>query len=167
MVPFDKALSDLGIAGEVVICPVPSGYPSPKLVNLVLRKRRNEAFLFEASASRKDVIDETLAHLSTQGVGRLDGVLVTHCHGDHAGSADVLAGLGRPNGERAPIYVHSASYRFLTHPEASLLSAPYGLLLTRAHWRLFEFNTLSNDKMFAQELRRQFAGYFSRTPKSA
>jgi glyoxylase-like metal-dependent hydrolase (beta-lactamase superfamily II) len=155
------------MAGEVTICPVPSGYPSPKLVNLVLRRRRNQAFLFEASASRKDVIDETRAHLSTQGVERLDGVLVTHCHGDHAGSAGVVAGLGRPNGERAPIYVHSASYRFLTHPEPAFLNETYELFLTRAHWGLLEFNTLSNDQMFDHELRRQFAGYFSRTPKSA
>src|SRR4051812_31817242 len=132
MVPFDKALSDLGIAAEVAICPVPSGYPSPKLVNLVLRKRRDRTFLFEASAARKDVIDETFGHLSTQGVERLDGVLVTHCHGDHAGSAGVIAGHGRPSGERAPIYVHSASYRFLTHPEPAFLNETYELFLTRA-----------------------------------
>src|SRR5262245_6593768 len=147
MVPFDKALSELGTAAELAICPVPSGYPSPKLVNLVLRKRRNQAFLFEASAARRDVIDETMSHLSTHGVERLDGVLVTHCHGDHAGSAGIVAGLGRPHGERAPIYVHSASYRFLTHPEPAFLNETYELFLTRAHWGLLEFNTLSNDQM--------------------
>src|ERR1043165_34702 len=163
MVPFDKALSDLGIAGEVVICPVPSGYPSPKLVNLVLRKRRKQAFLFEASASRKDVIDETLAHLSTQGVERLDGVLVTHCHGDHAGSAGVVAGLGRPNGERAPIYVHSASYRFLTHPEPAFLNETYELFLTRAHWGLLSFNNMSSEAMLDTEIRPQRAKDFVRT----
>ncbi|MCE7963745.1 MAG: MBL fold metallo-hydrolase [Acidobacteria bacterium ACB1] len=31
---------------------------------------------------------------------RLDGLLLTHCHGDHAGAAGVIAGLGRPAGER-------------------------------------------------------------------
>ena len=167
MVPFDKALSDLGVSEEVVICPVQSGYPSPKLINLVLMRRGSGWFLFEASAARPDVIAEMHAHLAARGVERLEGVLVTHCHGDHAGSAGVIAGYGRPEGERAPIHVHSASYRFLTHPEPAFLNETYELFLTRAHWGLLAFDTMSSDEMNDHELRKQFAGYFARTPKSA
>src|SRR5450432_3263607 len=113
MVPFDAALASLGLCEEVFILPVASGYPSPKLVNLVLRKRRGKAFLFEASAARDDVLADIFAQLDGHGVSRLDGVLVTHCHGDHGGSAGLVAARGYPEGERAPIYLHSASYRFL------------------------------------------------------
>ena len=52
MIPFDKALGDLGLAEQIRICPVQSGYPSPKLVNLVLRQVRGKSYLFEASAAR-------------------------------------------------------------------------------------------------------------------
>jgi glyoxylase-like metal-dependent hydrolase (beta-lactamase superfamily II) len=167
MVPFDKALADLGLSADVVICPVQSGYPSPKVINLVLWRRRGKWFLFEASAAREDVIAEIRGHLSAHGVDRLEGVLVTHCHGDHAGSAGIVAAHGRPEGERAPIYVHSASYRFLTHPEPAFLNETYELFLTRAHWGLIAFNTLSNDEMVDHELRKQYSAYFARTPKSA
>lgn len=167
MVPFDRALSNLGIADVVSVCPVQSGYPSPKLVNLVLRRRASSAFLFEASAARDDVIAEIFAHLDAHGVARVNGVLVTHCHGDHAGSAGIVAARGYSDGERAPIYLHSASYRFLTHPEAAFLNETYELFLTRAHWGLLSFNELSNDEMVGHQLRKQYARYFARTPKHA
>src|SRR5678815_659636 len=156
MVPFERAFSDLGISGVVAVCPVQSGYPSPKLVNLILRRRNDKAFLFEASADREDVIAEINAHLDAHGVKRLDGVLVTHCHGDHAGSAGIVAARGYPDGERAPIYLHSASYRFLTHPEAAFLNETYELFLTRAHWGLLSFNELSNAEMVGHALRKQY-----------
>ncbi|HVU04456.1 MAG TPA: MBL fold metallo-hydrolase [Polyangiaceae bacterium] len=167
MLPFETAFETLGIEKEVAIVPVPSGYPSPKLVNLVLRKRHGRAFLFEASAAREDVLRETFSALDAHGVSRLDGVLVTHCHGDHAGSAGLVAARGYPEGERAPIYLHSASYRFLTHPEAAFLNETYELFLTRAHWGLIAFNELSPDAMADHELRKQYGRYFSRTPKTA
>jgi glyoxylase-like metal-dependent hydrolase (beta-lactamase superfamily II) len=167
MIPFDAALESLGLADEIFILPVASGYPSPKVVNLVLRKRRGKAYLFESSCAREDVLCDIFAKLDAHGVSRLDGVLVTHCHGDHAGSAGVLAARGYPDGERAPIYLHSASYRFLTHPEAAFLNETYELFLTRAHWGLLSFNGMSNQEMVDHELRKQFSGYFSRTPKTA
>ncbi|HEX4476022.1 MAG TPA: MBL fold metallo-hydrolase, partial [Polyangiaceae bacterium] len=121
MIPFETALGNLGLRDNLFICPVQSGYPSPKLVNLVLRKYGGKSYLFEASAARDDVVAETFAHLDAHGVSRLDGLLVTHCHGDHAGSAGIVAARGYPDGERAPIFLHSANYRFLTHPEAAFL----------------------------------------------
>jgi glyoxylase-like metal-dependent hydrolase (beta-lactamase superfamily II) len=167
MVPFERALESLGLADIFSICPVPSGYPSPKLVNLVLRRHRGKAYLFEASAARDDVLRETFAHLDARGVSRLDGVFVTHCHGDHAGSAGIVAARGYPEGERAPIYLHSASYRFLTHPEAAFLNETYELFLTRAHWGLISFDELSSDEMIEHQMRKQYATYFARTPKTA
>jgi glyoxylase-like metal-dependent hydrolase (beta-lactamase superfamily II) len=167
MVPFDAALSALGISTDVSICPVQSGYPTPKLVNLVLRKRHGKAYLFESSAARPDIVAEIEAHLAEHNVDRLDGVFVTHCHGDHAGSAGMVAARGYPDGERAPIYLHSASYRFLTHPEAAFLNETYELFLTRAHWGLLEFDALSPDEMVDHHMRKQFAQYFARTPKGA
>jgi glyoxylase-like metal-dependent hydrolase (beta-lactamase superfamily II) len=167
MVPFDIALERLGIAREVFILPVASGYPSPKLVNLVLRKRRDKAFLFEASAAREDVVADIFAQLDGHGVSRLDGVLVTHAHGDHGGSAGLVAARGYPSGERAPIYLHSANYRFLTHPEAAFLNETYELFVTRANWGLLSFDELSPQEMFDNEVRRQFSTYFARTPKAA
>lgn len=167
MVPFQDALKGLGLADTLFICPVQSGYPSPKLINLVLRKTPGKTFLFEASAAREDIVAEIHAHLDTHSVERLDAVLVTHCHGDHGGSAGIVAGRGRPTGERAPIYLHSAGYRFLTHPEAAFLNETYELFLTRAHWGLLAYNELSNEDMLENELRRQYSTYFARTPKSA
>ena len=167
MVPFDTALENLGLAAEVFILPVTSGYPSPKLINLVLRKRRGKAFLFEASVAREDVIADIFAQLAGHGVSRLDGVLVTHCHGDHGGSAGIVAARGYPDGERAPIYLHSAGYRFLTHPEAAFLNETHELFLTRAHWGLLSFDGMSNQEMADHQLRKQFSRYFARTPKTA
>jgi glyoxylase-like metal-dependent hydrolase (beta-lactamase superfamily II) len=167
VIPFEQALGALGLAETIAICPVPSGYPSPKQINLVLRQHGGKNLLFEASANTEDVVAETRAHLERRGVSRLDGVLVTHCHGDHAGTAGVVASWGWPEGERAPIYLNSAGYRFLTHPEAAFVNETYELFLTRAHWGLLEFNQLSNAQMVDHEMRRRYSGYFARTPKSA
>lgn len=165
MIPFEAALSDMGLADTYTVCPVSSGYPSPKLVNLVLRRGFGNTYLFESSAARDDIVNEVFAHLERLSVNRLDGVLVTHCHGDHAGSAGILAALGYPEGERAPVYLHSAGYRFLTHPEPAFLNETYELFLTRAHWGLLSYNELSTKEMVDHAMRRQYAGYFSRTPK--
>jgi glyoxylase-like metal-dependent hydrolase (beta-lactamase superfamily II) len=167
MVPFDVALEKLGLSETIAICPVGSGYPSPKLINLVLRKLRGKSFLFESSAAREDIVAEIQAHLDAHQIERLDGVLVTHCHGDHGGSAGIIAARGYPSGERAPIYLHSASYRFLTHPEAAFLNETYELFLTRAHWGLLSYDELSSQEMVDNEMRKQFARYFARTPKTA
>lgn len=167
MLPFEKALDDLGLSDVITICPVPSGYPSPKLINLVLRRFDNTTFLFEASAARDDIVDATHAQLRANNVERLDALLVTHCHGDHAGSAGVIAQWGRSDGDRAPIYLHSAGYRFLTHPAAAFLNETYELFLTRAQWGLLDYNQLSNEEMLNNAMRVLYGGYFARTPKSA
>jgi glyoxylase-like metal-dependent hydrolase (beta-lactamase superfamily II) len=167
LVPFAQGLNAAGLSDQIAILPVQSGYPSPKLINLVLRKHGGSTFLFEASAARTDIITEIDAELDKHGVKQLDGVLVTHCHGDHAGSSGVVAGRGRPPPDRAPIYLHSAGYRFLTHPEAAFLNETYELFLTRSHWGLIEYNLLSDQEMLEHQIRKRFAGYFARTPKSA
>jgi glyoxylase-like metal-dependent hydrolase (beta-lactamase superfamily II) len=79
----------------------------------------------------------------------------------------VIAGWGRPEGQRAPIFLHSASYRFLTHPDAAFLNETYEIFMTRAHWGLLRYDQLTNDDMLHNELRRRYSGYFARTPKSA
>jgi glyoxylase-like metal-dependent hydrolase (beta-lactamase superfamily II) len=167
MEPFDHALKRLRLADAVSVLPVQSGYPSPKHVNLVLIRRGGKALLFETSAARADIFDEVGAALAARGVGRLDAVLVTHCHGDHGGSSGLIAGRGRPAGERAPIYLHSAGYRFLTHPEAAFLNETYELFQTRANWGLIDYSRLSEQEMIENAIRKNFANYFARTPKSA
>jgi glyoxylase-like metal-dependent hydrolase (beta-lactamase superfamily II) len=165
--PIADVLSELGIADRLAVLPVASGYPSPKFINLVLRRLGGRTFLFECSASRKDIVTEVSEKLDAHGVDRLDALLVTHCHGDHGGSAGVLAGRGRAQGERAPIYLHSAGYRFLTQPDASFLNETYEIFLARAQWGLLEYNSLSDEQILENAMRRRFENYFTRTPKSA
>ncbi len=167
MKPLSQALEELGLSDRVQVLPVQSGYPSPKQINLVLRRDREQTLLFESSASRTDIVDEVSAQLDAASVDRLDGLLVTHCHGDHAGSSGILAGRGRRAGDRAPIYLHSAGYRFLTQPEAAFLHETYELFLTRAQWGLLEYNSLSDEEMIENAIRKRFSGYFARTPRSA
>jgi glyoxylase-like metal-dependent hydrolase (beta-lactamase superfamily II) len=165
--PFADALAELGLSDSVSILPVQSGYPSPKQVNLVLRRHGGTTFLFESSAARQDIVSEIHGQLDAQGVERLDALLVTHCHGDHAGSSGIVAGRGRPEGERSPIYLHSAGYRFLTHPEAAFLNETYELFLTRSHWGLLKYGELSDEEILDNAIRKRFQGYFARTPKRA
>ncbi len=167
MLPFAEAFQKLGLTGKVDVISVPSGYPSPKLVNLVLRRHAGTTYLFECSAARPDIVQEIHDGLRAHGVRRLDALFVTHCHGDHAGSSGIIANVGRPEGERAPIHLHSAGYRFLTHPQAAFLNETYEIFLTRSHWGLHEYNSLSEEQMIDNALRKRFAGYFSRTPKRA
>jgi glyoxylase-like metal-dependent hydrolase (beta-lactamase superfamily II) len=167
MIPFAEAFKGLGLSGKVAVLPVPSGYPTPKQINLVLRRHAGATYLFESSAARPDIVDEIKSQLAAHGVRGLDALLVTHCHGDHAGSAGLIAGHGRAPGERAPIFVHSAGYRFLTHPEAAFLNETYEIFLTRSHFGLHEYNSLSDEEMIENALRKRFAGYFARTPKRA
>jgi glyoxylase-like metal-dependent hydrolase (beta-lactamase superfamily II) len=167
MTPLAIALAELGLEQQVSILPVPSGYPSPKLVNLVLTQSRNRTLLFESSAARPDIVAEIHAQLDQRGVDRLDALLVTHCHGDHAGSSGIIAQRGRADDERAPIYLHSAGYRFLTHPEAAFLNETYEIFLTRSHWGLLSYSELSDEEILNNALRKRFQGYFARTPKRA
>ncbi|MEZ4374224.1 MAG: MBL fold metallo-hydrolase [Polyangiaceae bacterium] len=165
--PFDEALKELGVDKELSILSVQSGYPSPKIINLVLRRVGGLTFQFEASASRPEIVEATRALLTERGVKKLDALLVTHCHGDHAGSAGVIAGFGREADDRAPIYLHSAAFRSLTHPTPSFLNETYEIFLSRCHWGLREYNTLSDQEMIENALRKRFRGYFTRTPKRA
>lgn len=167
MLTIAEAIAELDLEESISVLPVLSGYPSPKYVNLVLRRLGGRDYLFESSATRDDILADVAAKLDAAGVDRLDALLLTHCHGDHAGSAGILAGRGRGPGERAPIHVHSAGYRFLTQPEASFLNETYELFLARAQWGLIEYHRLSEEEMIENELRRRFANYFTRTPKRA
>ncbi len=167
MVPFEEALRELGLHGEVSVLPVLSGYPSPKYINLVLRRVGGRTFLFESSAARDDIVTSIHAALDERNVQKLDALLVTHCHGDHAGSCGVVSKRGQPDGERAPIYLHSAGYRFLTHPKAAFVYETYELFLTRAHWGLLDYSTLNDQDLVEHQIRKHFQGYFARTPKSA
>ena len=167
MIPFPDALSELGLTDALPILPVQSGYPSPKTINLVLRRHGGRTILFEASAARDDIVAEIDAALDRHGVGALDALMVTHCHGDHAGSSGIVAGRGRREGARAPIHLHSAGYRFLTHPDAAFLNETYEIFRTRAHWGLIEYNSLSDQDMIDGALRKRFSGFFAQTPKSA
>jgi glyoxylase-like metal-dependent hydrolase (beta-lactamase superfamily II) len=162
-----QALADLGLTESIDVLPVLSGYPSPKYINLVLRRLGGRTYLFESSATRDDIVADVTTRLDDLGVDRLDALLLTHCHGDHAGGAGLLAGRGRAEGERAPIYVHSAGYRFLTQPEPMFLNETYELFLARAQWGLMEYHRLSESEILENELRRRFENYFSQTPKSA
>lgn len=165
MIPCDAALASLGLSEKYAVLPVGSGYPSPKVINLVLRRHGGKTYLFESSAARDDIVQEIQAQLDRCSVSRLDGVLVTHCHGDHAGSAGIIAARGYPPGERAPIHLHSQGYRFLTHPEPAFLNETYEIFLTRAQWGLLSYNDLSTQQMIEHEMRRRYANYFARTPK--
>ncbi len=167
MKTFSAALADLGLQTEIEVLPVQSGYPSPKAVNLILRRVGGQTFLFESSAARPDIVKEIHDHLERQRVSRLDALLVTHCHGDHAGSAGVVAGYGRPDGQRAPIYLSSAGYRFVTHPDAAFLQETHELFVQRAQFGLIEYSTVSRDDLVEHAIRKQFRGYFARAPKSA
>ncbi|MDH5491571.1 MAG: MBL fold metallo-hydrolase [Myxococcales bacterium] len=167
MIPIDEALRSLGLADSVRVLRVQSGYPAPRTVNLVLRRHAGRTLLFECSAARPDIRDEVLAALAAEGVRRLDALVITHCHGDHGGAAGIVSGIGRPEGERAPIFLHSAGYRFLTHPEASFLHETYEIFLARAHWGLIEYNALADRELVDHELRRRYRGFFAETPMRA
>ena len=167
MVPFAQALKELNLQDVISIVSVPSGYPSPKLINQVLRRLGGRTFLFESSAATPEIVETIQARLTEHNVDRLDALLVTHCHGDHAGSAGITAGFGRADDDRAPIYLHSAGYRYLTQPDATFLNETYEIFLSRSHWGLKQYNTLGDEGIVTSALRKRYAGYFSRTPKSA
>lgn len=167
MTPYQDTLRDLGLADQVEVLHVLSGYPSPKQINLVLRRDAGLTYVFESSAARPDIVTEVSGALDERGVGALDAVLVTHAHGDHAGGAGLLAGRGRPPGEHAPIFLHSAGYRFLTQPEPAFLQETYELFLTRSQWGLYEYDSLGQEDTIENALRKRFSGYFHQTPKRA
>lgn len=54
--PTDEALSALGLDDRLQVLSVPSGYPSPKYINLVLRRLDGRSYLFESSAARPDIV---------------------------------------------------------------------------------------------------------------
>lgn len=167
MVPFADALKAQGLETEISVMPVLSGYPTPKYVNLVVRRVAGKTFLFECSANRTDIIEQVQAGLDERGVDKLDALLVTHCHGDHGGSSNIISKRGYQDGGRAPIYVHSSGYRYLTQPDATFLHETYEIFLSRSQWGLREYNTLSDDEIIENALRKRYSGYFDRTPKSA
>ena len=166
MIPFGEALAALGLADRIEVLVVSSGYPSPRYVNLVLRRHAGRAYLFETSAARPDIVAEVDGVLAAHGVTRLDAVLVTHCHGDHGGAAGHLARYGRDHGSPAPIYLHSAGYRFLTQPGPAFLQETYELFLSRAHWGLLDHSALTPELMLAHPMRKQYQDYFGRVRKS-
>lgn len=160
------ALEALGLTSVIRVLPVLSGYPSPKYVNLVLRKTDRATYLFETSAARPDIVESVQAALDDAGARELDALLVTHCHGDHGGSAATISTRGR-DGERAPIYLHSAGYRFMTQPAATFLQETYELFLARSHWGLLDYSSLSDEQILDNAIRNRYANYFERVPKHA
>jgi glyoxylase-like metal-dependent hydrolase (beta-lactamase superfamily II) len=166
LIPLGEALAALGLTNSIEILVVPSGYPSPKYVNLVLRRHGGRAYLFETSAARPELVAEVEAALAARGVTRLDAVLVTHCHGDHAGGAGHLARYGRAHDAPAPIHLHSAGHRFLTQPAPTFLQEIHELFLSRAHWGLIDHSALTPELMLAQPMRKQYQDYFARVRKS-
>lgn len=167
LIPIEEGLRSLGLSDKIAILPVDSGYPSPRKINLVLMRRYRGTYLFEASANTPEVRGQIEAALKAARVDRLDALLVTHCHGDHAGTAGVFAGWGRPEGDRAPIHVHSRGYRFLTMPEVATLEETYTIFLHRAHFGLMDYSELSPERMMSNPQRRLFNHYFAKTPKTA
>ena len=167
MIPTAEAIEALGLTDRVAVLSVLSGYPSPKYINLVLRRGPSGTFLFETSVSRPDVVKMVTDALLERGVDRLDAVLVTHCHGDHAGAAGVIARHGRPDDERCPVHLHSAGYRFLTQPASSFLQETYELFRARSQWGLLDYSSLSDEEILENAIRKRYAGYFERTPKQA
>lgn len=163
--PHDRALAELGLAERFAVLSVPSGYPSPRLVNPVLLRDGKRAILFEAPAARADIVDELSRSLVRHDVTRLDSVAVTHCHGDHAGMAGVIAALGRPRGERAPIHLHSAGYRFLTQPAASYFDETFLIFQSRAQFGLLDLSSMRPMDMLEHPRRAPYARYFERTPR--
>ena len=164
---LDDTLRVLGLAHELEILPVLSGYPSPRYVNLVLRRLAGRTYLFESSASRPDIVTAVGEALDAREVARLDALLLTHCHGDHAGSAGILAGRGRAEGERAPIYLHTAAFRFLTQPDASFLQESHELFLARAQCGLPDYSSPSYEQTLTNERTLRLEDIFTRPPRGA
>jgi glyoxylase-like metal-dependent hydrolase (beta-lactamase superfamily II) len=162
---MSEALSHLGLDDTISVLPVLSGYPSPKYVNLVLRRSEGKAYLFETSASRPDIVADIDRRLDEAGVDVLDAVLVTHCHGDHGGGAAIISRRGRAEPERAPIHLHSAGYRFMTQPAVMFLQETYELFLARSHWGLLDYSSLSDEQILENAIRNRYANYFERVPK--
>jgi glyoxylase-like metal-dependent hydrolase (beta-lactamase superfamily II) len=136
-------------------------------VNPVLWRDGERALLFEAPAARPDIVEQLTTALAASDVARLDAVLVTHCHGDHAGMAGVVAGLGRERGDRAPVHVHSAGYRFLTQPAASYFDETFLIFQSRAQYGMLDLSSLTGVDMLNHPRRAPYASYFTRTPRSA
>ncbi|MFO0694745.1 MAG: MBL fold metallo-hydrolase [Polyangiales bacterium] len=167
MEPIPDALARLGLEKTVTVLAVRSGYPAPKYVQPVLVRRDGRTCLFETSAGNDESVRETEAALAAVGVSRLDAILCTHTHGDHAGAAEFLSRLGREQGGRAPVYLHSSGHRLITSPALAFLDESFDIMVVRSHRSTTRFDELYGEDLLPKQLRTPWLDRYRRIPRSA
>lgn len=162
MEPIPDALARLGLEKTVTVLAVRSGYPAPKYVQPVLVRRDGRTCLFETSAGNDESVRETEAALAAVGVSRLDAILCTHTHGDHAGAAEFLSRLGREQGGRAPVYLHSSGHRLITSPALAFLDESFDIMVVRSHRSTTRFDELYGEDLLPKQLRTPWLDRYRR-----
>lgn len=77
-------------ACQVVSLPMPTGYPQDDSVRVFLVRFEGKVVLIDTSTSFQNHDELLKAHLDRHAVTRLDYLLLTHCHPDHCGNAQVV-----------------------------------------------------------------------------
>lgn len=165
--PISDALSRLGLGEKLTVVPVPSGYPAPKFVQLVVLREGGRTLLFESSAGDDEHFESTVAGLRAAGVERVDALLCTHTHGDHAGAAGRLAAWGQPDGLRAPIYLHSSGHRMVTCPDLAFMDENFDIMTVRSHRAATRFDELFSEAEQPKQLRPGWQQRYAPVPRSA
>lgn len=166
LAPLDATLARLGLEAAAEVLAVPSGYPAPKFVNVTLLRSGGKTRVVETSSAEPAALAGLVELLAERGVQRVDEVVATHGHGDHAGAAHALANLGRSADVAAPIYLHSAGHRFLTAPALEFLDEAYAILAARANRGIDDFEAGQAEATFGKYLRAEYLNRYARTPRS-